>query len=84
MAATAARPAQPCARLFDAALKAEGAGKLVLDIGVTDAGRVGARDDQHVARRQEIDSMAAEELAHQAADAVAHRRTTDLAAGGDA
>ena len=84
MTATAARRAQVCARLFGAAVKAQGSGKLVLDIGVADARGARSRDHQHVARRREIDSVAAKEFAHQAADAVARRRPTDLAAGGDA
>ena len=59
------------------------AGKLVGGIGVAEGRGGRTRDDQQVARRDDIDPVATKEFAHQAADAVARRRATDLAAGRD-
>src|SRR5215468_7216448 len=84
MAARAARCAGPTAELLGAGGEAEGAPKLVVDIGVTDARRTGSGDDEHVAGWCQLDAVAAKELAHQPANPVARRRITDLAARGDA
>lgn len=84
MLASAPRCAAPGTPLHSAWREAEGASELEIDIGVTNARCIGPGDDQHVARRSQLDAMAAEELAHETADAVAGRRATHLAAGGDA
>lgn len=84
MAVRTARCGGLTARLLDAGEEAEGACELVLDIGVPNARCTGPGDDQNVARRRELDAVAAEELPYQAANAIARRRATDLAAGGDA
>lgn len=82
MAASATRCAAPSATLLGPGYEVQGAGELVIDIGVTDRSCCRAGDDQDIARRQH--GGVAEEFAHQAADTVAYRGTTDLAASGDA
>lgn len=80
-AAPRATPSGP--PLFGVGDELQRAGKLVVDIGVPNAGRTGPSDDEDVAGASKLQTAAAEELAHHAANAVALWRAAHLAAGSD-